>query len=143
MLLAIMIFLFQLLIMWPLTSFTNQVELKVKVVDEVGKPVSNAIVSIDSAQMLFAAWVDMKGDPAIQTSIYRNTKTDSNGDAILRFNCRFGHFYFFVQAIGCNTHRSWIELKHRRRWDLTTKLLERKKEMTIVLKKKDAVETDK
>ncbi len=134
MLLMIMIFLFQLLIMWPLSFFNNQVDLNVRVVDEHGNVIPNARIFIRTTKSEFPF---INVEPIIAKYVTKEKRTNKDGIATLVFNCRYGRFYFSTGASGYQVYGADVELKHGRRWDLTTKLLERKKDVTIVLKKKD------
>ena len=66
--------------------------LYVKVVDDEGRPVSNATVNVDftSSHVVFGEGTDH----------HYEAKTDSNGNAVVKFNCTSSDFAWSVEADG-------------------------------------------
>ena len=71
--------------------------LYVRVVDNDGKPISNAVVKVgfSTSNVLFGG-----GHSSRSKSGYAEAKTDQNGDATVKFDCKSASFGWKVEADG-------------------------------------------
>lgn len=120
-----------MLVVFPLVGCSESVRFSVKVTDEEGCPVTNAMVRIKSLKRLFvgAGWNE---------SDYRwiSARADTNGVVSVKFDSASGYFRYWLTAEGyypCPFRGVGYELKEDHLYYVT--LAEHEKEDAVVMRK--------